>query len=257
MKITELPKATAVNDTDIAVIVQDGITKQASCGHLAPKPPDDLQLTDTLLQLTAKSAPVGEGVHIDREIRANLLFDKLNGVKVEGCPVLTAPVVDRTINATTWGFVTIETKLLHSVNHIDGGTLIVVPVLSGMPTILYDSDANGNIQNRHFSDTETVSVRFFSQMDGEDFILDETLFKELCAESGGVFSQSADIYIADSTKNILTYTLKLEFKGDNASDTVQELYTSLRDVLAMVYQLQFCTSKHIVTEMESEVIYNA
>lgn len=256
-KITELPKATVVNDEDLAVIVQDGITKQASCGHLAPKPPDDLQLTDNILHLTANGEAVGEGVHIDREIRANLLFDKLNGVKVEGNPVLTAPVVDKTINSQNWGFVTIETKLLHSVNHTDGGTLIVVPVLSGMPTMLYDSDSNGNIQNRHFSDTETVSVRFFAQMDGEDFILDEALFKELCAESGGVFSKSLDFYLADTTTNILTHTLKLEFTGDNAADTVTELYASLQDILATVDKIQICTSKHIVTEMESEVIYNA
>lgn len=219
--------------------------------------PTDITLTDTLLQLTEKSAPVGEGVHIDREIRANLLFNKLNGVKVEGSPVLTAPVVYKEINAPTWGFVTIETKLLHSVNHTDSGTLIVVPVLSGMPTILYDSDSNGDIQNRYFPDTETVSVRFFAQMDGEDFIVDETLFKELCAESGGVFSKSLGFYLADTTKNILTHTLKLEFKGDNAADTVTELYASLQDILATVDKIQICTSKHIVTEMESEVIYNA
>ena len=94
-------------------------------------------------------------------------------------------------------------------------------------------------------------------MDGEDFILEETFFKELCAESGGVFSKSSDFYPVDTTKNILTHTLKLEFKGDNAAYTVEELYTSLQELWATIYKIQFCTSKHIVTEVESEVIYNA
>lgn len=46
-KITELPKATAVNDTDIAVIVQDGETKQVPKSMLAPTVPIDTEMSDT------------------------------------------------------------------------------------------------------------------------------------------------------------------------------------------------------------------
>lgn len=91
-KITELPKATAVNDTDIAVIVQDGETKQVPKSVFAPTvpidteiseisenpvqnkvikaytdektkaTPTDITLTDNILQLTANGEAVGAGV---------------------------------------------------------------------------------------------------------------------------------------------------------------------------------------------------
>lgn len=98
-KITELPKATAVNDTDIAVIVQDGETKQVPKSVLAPTvpidtamsdtsenpvqnkvakaytdektkaTPTDVTLTDNLLQLTANGEAVGDGVTLPSGLR--------------------------------------------------------------------------------------------------------------------------------------------------------------------------------------------
>lgn len=98
-KITELPKATAVNDTDIAVIVQDGETKQVPKSVLAPTVPIDTEMSETsenpvqnkvakaytdektratptdislngnLLQLTANGKAVGEGVTIPSRLR--------------------------------------------------------------------------------------------------------------------------------------------------------------------------------------------
>lgn len=99
MKITELPKATSVNDTDIAVIVQDGETKQVPKSVLAPTvpidtamsdtsenpvqnkvakaytdektkaTPTDIALTDNLLQLTANGEAVGNGVTLPNGLR--------------------------------------------------------------------------------------------------------------------------------------------------------------------------------------------
>lgn len=96
-KITELPKAIAVNDTDIAVIVQDGETKQVPKSVLAPTvpidtemseisenpvqnkvakaytdektkaTPTDIALKNNLLQLTVNGSPVGVGVKIKEE----------------------------------------------------------------------------------------------------------------------------------------------------------------------------------------------
>ena len=98
-KITELPKATAVNDTDIAVIVQDGETKQVPKSVLAPTvpidtemsetsenpvqnkvakaytdektkaTPTDITLTENLLQLTANGEAVGAGVTLPSGLR--------------------------------------------------------------------------------------------------------------------------------------------------------------------------------------------
>lgn len=62
MKISELPKATAVNDTDVIPLVQEGETKQASRKAFVGVVPNDLKLTDRLLQLTANGEAVGGGI---------------------------------------------------------------------------------------------------------------------------------------------------------------------------------------------------
>lgn len=64
MKITQLPKATAVTDSDIAVIVQDGETRQIPRTLLAPSPPDGLQLNGDTLHLTAAGVPIGTGAQL-------------------------------------------------------------------------------------------------------------------------------------------------------------------------------------------------
>ncbi len=47
MKITQLPKATAVTDSDIAVIVQDGETRQIPRTLLAPPVTVDAEMSET------------------------------------------------------------------------------------------------------------------------------------------------------------------------------------------------------------------
>ncbi|MGN0562390.1 MAG: hypothetical protein ACI4K6_06245 [Candidatus Fimenecus sp.] len=104
MKITELPKATAINDTDIAVIVQDGETKQVPKSVLAPTvpidtemsdtsenpvqnkvakaytdektkaTPTDIVLTDNILQLTVNGEIIGDGVTLPKQ-ESRVLFD--------------------------------------------------------------------------------------------------------------------------------------------------------------------------------------
>ena len=64
MKITQLPKATAVTDSDIAVIVQDGETRQIPCKVLAPPAPDDLKKDGNKVRLSVGGKAVGSGVEI-------------------------------------------------------------------------------------------------------------------------------------------------------------------------------------------------
>lgn len=66
-KITELPQASTVTGEDIAVIVQDGVTKQVPRSVLVPDAPDDLLLTDRLLQLGVGGEAVGTGVKLPQE----------------------------------------------------------------------------------------------------------------------------------------------------------------------------------------------
>ena len=62
MKISELPKATTVTDEDTIPLVQEGETKQASRKAFVGVVPNDLKLTDRLLQLTANGEAVGGGI---------------------------------------------------------------------------------------------------------------------------------------------------------------------------------------------------
>ena len=62
MKISELPKATTVTDEDTIPLVQEGETKQASRKDFVGVVPNDLKLTDRLLQLTANGEAVGGGI---------------------------------------------------------------------------------------------------------------------------------------------------------------------------------------------------
>lgn len=72
-KITQLPRSTAVTDSDIAVIVQDGETRQIPRTLLAPPPPDDIAIDGNTLHLTKDGAPIGTGaefptITVDTEI---------------------------------------------------------------------------------------------------------------------------------------------------------------------------------------------
>lgn len=66
-KITELPQASAVTGEDTAVIVQDGVTKQVPRSVLVPDAPDDLLLTNRLLQLSVGGEAAGTGVKLPQE----------------------------------------------------------------------------------------------------------------------------------------------------------------------------------------------
>ena len=74
-KITQLPKATTVTDSDIAVIVQDGETRQILRTLLAPPAPDGITIDGDTLHLTVDNAPIGTGaklptVTVDEELSA-------------------------------------------------------------------------------------------------------------------------------------------------------------------------------------------
>lgn len=62
MKISELPKATTVTDEATIPLVQEGETKQASRKDFVGVVPNNLKLSDRLLQLTANGETVGGGI---------------------------------------------------------------------------------------------------------------------------------------------------------------------------------------------------
>lgn len=68
MKISELPKATAATDEDIAVIVQDGETRQIPRKTFVGDVPDDLAIVEGKLRLTAGGEAIGAGVALPKTV---------------------------------------------------------------------------------------------------------------------------------------------------------------------------------------------
>lgn len=106
MKITQLPNATAVTETDIAVIVQEGETRQIPRTLLAPTPPDDLQNDGNTLRLSVNGETVGNGVEIpnppdDLQLDGNTLHLTENGVPVGTGAELPTVTVDTDLSDTS------------------------------------------------------------------------------------------------------------------------------------------------------------
>lgn len=96
-KITQLPKATAVTDSDIAVIVQDGETRQIPRTMLAPPAPDDLQKDGNAIFLSVGGETVGNGIEIPNppdglQLDGNTLHLTENGVLIGTGAELPTPV---------------------------------------------------------------------------------------------------------------------------------------------------------------------
>lgn len=68
MKISELPKAAAVTDVDITVVVQDGETRQISRKTFIGKTPDDLMQQGGKMWLTANGQEIGAGAALPKTV---------------------------------------------------------------------------------------------------------------------------------------------------------------------------------------------
>lgn len=105
-KITQLPNATTVTDTDIAVIVQEGETRQIPRTLLAPTPPDDLQKDGNTIRLSVNGETVGNGVEIPNppdglQFDGNTLHLTENGVPVGTGAELPTVTVDTELSDTS------------------------------------------------------------------------------------------------------------------------------------------------------------
>lgn len=59
-KITELPSAVSVNDTDTIIVVQDGVTKKASKSMISSTIPTDLIKSDGTIKMSTEYVPVND-----------------------------------------------------------------------------------------------------------------------------------------------------------------------------------------------------
>lgn len=192
MKITQLPKATAVTDSDIAVIVQDGETRQIPRSLLAPKPPDDITIDNGVIHLTADGKPIGTGTPLPvppdgLQVADNILQLTKDGVPTgQGVPLPAPWAKQITYNKESLQdimrvsaykdsvndkicaeFVVDFVSLMYQRNETE--ILSVTPLLSEIPPITVVVDSADEYKTQVYIDPKCVNISesFHLNVDGE------------------------------------------------------------------------------------------
>ncbi len=280
-KITELPKATSVNDTDIAVIVQDGETKQVPKSVFAPTvpidtemsetsenpvqnkvakaytdektkaTPTDIALTDNLLQLTANGEAVGSGVTIPapKETFVKTYFDyaKLKDVSIGNEKVFS---IKDNLSDTYGNIIYIEFILVKDKLDESTGALVVKPVLTGLPSLTYEINANSEI-DKYLDINEKVSLMLQFEADGEKYVFSEDDFKELFSTE----KTNCQIIIDTSLDKVIAIDFQFS-AGYEDIQTANNIKASFRDeIMPMFSGMHVAIDKVEWTEKESELVY--
>ncbi len=220
-KITELPKATAVNDTDIAVIVQDGETKQVAKSVLAPTVTPQETFVKTYFDYT-----------------------KLKDVEIRP---LNAFSIQDNLNSTNTNNVYIRFRLIKDKLDDSTGVLVVQPVLTGLPSVIYGS----TYSERTFDSNEKIGITLRFEEAGEIYDFSEEDFKELFSNENTKFTIGFDN--ASVSYTIIVFEFRAEY---NDIDTANAVKSAFKDeILQMFSGMQVAIDRVEWTEKESEVVY--
>ncbi len=199
MKITQLPKATAVTDSDIAVIVQDGETRQILRTLLAPSPPNGLQLDGDTLCLTADGVPVGTGTEIPiptpwaKQITYNR---EMLGEKMEITCLRSSGNQNKEV-ISVYVFLNCATY-----TETDEGNVSFTPLLSDYRGVNYSPVTSFGLDEKYVDINETFFLR-----DNENLIAFSVKdFEELAADLLAEFHRSLEVIsFSDDGKILLAY----------------------------------------------------
>ncbi|MGN0554306.1 MAG: hypothetical protein ACI4LI_00235 [Candidatus Fimenecus sp.] len=228
-KITELPKATAVNDTDIAVIVQDGETKQVPKSVLAPT----VNMQETFVKTLFDYEKLKDNTVTDNTGNDRRLF-----------------YITHNLNDTKGTNVYIRFYLLKDLLSEDGdGNLVVTPVQTGLPTVLYGGTTD-NLE-RELDKTEMTDAELLFKVDGEHIVVNSADFLEVF---GG---KTSSLYINyDITSSIAT-DIDISFSASyDDADTANEVKSAFKEeILPFFSGLKVAIDRTNWLEQESEVVY--
>lgn len=168
MKISELPKTTTVKDEDTIPLVQEGETKQASRKDFVGVVPNDLKMSDRLLQLTANGEAVGEGAVLPRtpvvnmiDIQSNIITDE-QGLVFGGNISVLMPDIN-----------TVGVGVLGGRINSDG-TFSPSELYHLLPKYATES----------FASAAQISIAFSAVGEGIEVVFDENVLKQLISYDG-------------------------------------------------------------------------
>lgn len=210
------------------------------------------------LQLTANGEAVGNGATIPTpsETFVKTLFDyeKLKDNKVtdsSGNAFSLFAIMHNLNNNTTTNLYITFTLLKDLISSDEEGNLVVTPVQTGLPTLLYRGSFD-NLQ-RELDKSEKIDAELLFGMDGETIDITNAEFLEML---GGNSSKAYINY--DITYSILNY-IDISFSAsyDNAY-TANEIKAALKEeILPFFIGLKVAIDRTNWIEQESEVVYNA
>ena len=240
---------TSVSD-EVYSVVMESLKKPETNTHASGlySIPNDIALTNNILQLTANGEAVGNGVTIPapKETFVKTYFDyaKLKDVSYGN---LKAFEISDNLNGTNTNNVYISFRLIKDKSDDSTGVLVVQPVLTGLPSVIYGS----TYSERTFDSNEKIGITLRIEEAGEIYDFSEEDFKELFSNENTKFTISFDIASVSYT------IIEFEFRADyNDIDTANAVKSAFKDeILPMFRGLQVAVDRVEWTEKESEVVY--
>lgn len=203
---------------------------------------------ENLLQLTAKGEAVGNGVTIPapQETFVKTYFDytKLKDVLFENLNVFS---INNNLYEQNSKRVYIRFDLIKDKLDESTGVLVVKPVLTGLPSVIYGSTSS----ERTFDRNEKIGLTLRCADAGETYDLSEEDFKEFFSNENTVFNIVVD-------NALLSFTIiRFEFRAEyNDIDTANNIKAALRDeMMPMFSGMRVAIDKVEWTEKESELVY--
>lgn len=203
---------------------------------------------ETLLQLTANGKAVGSGVTIPapKETFVKTYFDyaKLKDVAIGQ---LKAFSINDNLNQTNTNYVYIRFELIKDKLDESAGALVVQPVLTGLPSVIYGSTSS----ERTFDRNEKIGITLRLEEVGIIYDFSEEDFKE-------IFSNENTVFNIDFDNSLMSFTIiRFEFRAIyNDIDTANAIKSSIKnEILPMFRGIQVAIDRVEWTEKESEIVY--
>ena len=210
--------------------------------------PTDITLTDKHLQLTANGKAVGNGVTIPapQETFVKTYFDytKLKDVSIGN---LKAFSIKHNLDETNTKNVYIRFELIKDKLDESTGVLVVKPVLSGLPSVIYGSTG----VERTFDSNEKVGITLRLGFEDKTSDVPEEDFKEIFTNENTVVNIDFDNEAQSFT--VIRFECRAEYNDIGDADYVK-LYLS-EEILPMFRGMHVAIDKVEWTEKESELVY--
>lgn len=215
MKISELPKATTVTDEDIIPLVQEGETKQTSRKDFVGVVPNDLKLSDRLLQLTANGKVVGEGTVLPKAPVVNMIDIQSNIIVEEQGLVFGGNISIILPDSKTVGFGILGGRINSDGSFLPGELYPLLPP--------YATDG--------FIGATQINIAFSVVNEGMEVVFDEALLKQLISNDiTAEFIQGVyESHFGDTEKKQYLF---FGIKSDNG-DFLGEIITAFSQYLSM------------------------